>query len=444
MSVFETQKKLCHAIASLEVHAPPDNVTKALDPVLAGCQEVDATEKELKESVGVTPLMVACDKAQENCIEYICKKVEDKPSLSVILGHPLSKSSPAKNTAMHFAAMSGCILAIHRLSHMLGNGKGDLWMLVSQRNENQDTPAMMASVGGHVAFLRELMQTLLQRGETTDHVKELFELENNCRDTPLSLACGYGHIDVTHFLLQEIGVTVAHDHVQKCETTLKVMDLKLKRTVCAEELRNRRSDVHRCLVTLQVQLAKTTQAAMEQLLAEEDANEAKREKNRKKKNKRKSKSSGTSAEGFSDNHARARATDDHENDSESDTSKNESVSWIGVQRRPIQKGKGALPDCAATEQVVAPENKIALQDDCTSPSRAGRNATDFDLDVDAVMEALCLDHSMLLLSAHGMALNLSPSQLDAIDAVLRNQVGAVEEARDIQSRLLSTIANHPN
>jgi hypothetical protein len=89
-----------------------------------------------------------------------------------------------------------------------------------------------------------------------------------------------------------------------------------------------------------------------------------------------------------------------------------------------------------------PENKIALQQDDMPQSKAGRNTTDYDLDVDSVMEALCLDNSMLLLSPHSMALNLSPSQLDAVGAVLRNQVGAVEQAQEIQSRLLQKSPGH--
>jgi hypothetical protein len=342
---------------------------------------------------------------------------------------------------MHFAARSGCIPAIHLLSQMLGGRNGDVRKLASQRNENLDTPIMMAAVGGQVAFLRQLMQALLQQEETADEVKKLFELENDSKYTALSLSCGYGHVEVTSFLVQEIGVTVTHDHVQECETVLKVMDGDLKRSACADELRERRKDVHRCQVTLQVQLAKTAQAAMDQLLAEEDAKETKRKKNGKKKNKRKSKSVSKVWEGPQDNHARVQAADVHE-DGESDTSKEESLLFIRNQRTSKQKGYSDLPDCAATDQGVTPENKIVLQQGDVPPSKAGRNSTDYDLDVVSVMEALCLDNSMLLLSPHSMALNLSPSQLDAIGAVLRNQVGAVEHAREIQSRLLRTSANH--
>lgn len=434
----ETQKNLCHIIASLDAHAPLHDVSKALDPLLAGCQEVDATEDDADESDGVTPLMVACDKAQEGCIEYICKA---NPSVEDILGHPLGESSPSKNSAMHFAARSGCIPAIHLLSQMLGGRNGDVRKLASQRNENLDTPIMMAAVGGQVAFLRQLMQALLQQEETADEVKKLFELENYSKYTALSLSCGYGHVEVTSFLVQEIGVTVTHDHVQECETVLKVMDGELKRSACADELRERRKDVHRCQVTLQVQLAKTAQAAMDQLLAEEDAKETKRKKNGKKKNRRKSMSVSNVWEGPQDNHARVQAADVHE-DGESDTSKEESLLFIRNQRTSKQKGYSDLPDCATTDQGVTAENKIVLQQGDVPPSKAGRNSTDYDLDVVSVMEALCLDNSMLLLSPHSMALNLSPSQLDAIGAVLRNQVGAVEHAREIQSRLLRTSANH--
>jgi hypothetical protein len=58
-----------------------------------------------------------------------------------------------------------------------------------------------------------------------------------------------------------------------------------------------------------------------------------------------------------------------------------------------------------------------------------------DTDVDAVMDSLCLDASMLLLNSHGMAMNCSPSQLEAIDSILHKQMQSVQEARAIQERL---------
>mmetsp|Transcript_19377 Transcript_19377/g.24410 ORF Transcript_19377/g.24410 Transcript_19377/m.24410 type:complete len:140 (+) Transcript_19377:3-422(+) len=60
--------------------------------------------------------------------------------------------------------------------------------------------------------------------------------------------------------------------------------------------------------------------------------------------------------------------------------------------------------------------------------------------LEAVMESLCLDASMLLLSPHGMAMELSPSQLDVIEDVLHQQLGAVAEARQIHHRLMSQMS----
>jgi len=44
---------------------------------------------------------------------------------------------------------------------------------------------------------------------------------------------------------------------------------------------------------------------------------------------------------------------------------------------------------------------------------------------------------MLLLSSHGMAMELSPCQLDAIEQVLNQQLDAVADARQIHHRLMA-------
>ncbi|KAL7470506.1 hypothetical protein ACHAXS_010744 [Conticribra weissflogii] len=58
--------------------------------------------------------------------------------------------------------------------------------------------------------------------------------------------------------------------------------------------------------------------------------------------------------------------------------------------------------------------------------------------IEAKMESLCLDPSMLLLSPHGMAMGMSPCQLDAIESILKHQLIATNEARRIQDRLLTS------
>ena len=59
-----------------------------------------------------------------------------------------------------------------------------------------------------------------------------------------------------------------------------------------------------------------------------------------------------------------------------------------------------------------------------------------DSDMTALMESLCLDPSMLLLSPHGMAI-MSPCQLDTIESVLKHQLNATKEAQRIQRKLLN-------
>ena len=62
-------------------------------------------------------------------------------------------------------------------------------------------------------------------------------------------------------------------------------------------------------------------------------------------------------------------------------------------------------------------------------------------DIAALMESLCLDPAMLLLSPHGMAIEMSPCQIDAIETILKQQLRATEEAQQIQKRLLDKQSN---
>jgi hypothetical protein len=59
-------------------------------------------------------------------------------------------------------------------------------------------------------------------------------------------------------------------------------------------------------------------------------------------------------------------------------------------------------------------------------------------EVEAIMDSLCLDPTMLLLSSHGMALDLSPCQLEAVESILKMQMTAIQEAKTIQARIRST------
>lgn len=71
-----------------------------------------------------------------------------------------------------------------------------------------------------------------------------------------------------------------------------------------------------------------------------------------------------------------------------------------------------------------------------SSDTASRSDNSKFISIEAKMESLCLDPSMLLLTSHGMAMEMSPCQLEAIESILKHQLNATLEAKRIQSRLL--------
>ncbi|KAL7504901.1 hypothetical protein ACHAXN_005121 [Cyclotella atomus] len=71
------------------------------------------------------------------------------------------------------------------------------------------------------------------------------------------------------------------------------------------------------------------------------------------------------------------------------------------------------------------------------PKETSPNDPNEAFNIEAQMDSLCLDPSMLLLSSHGMAMELSPSQLETMQVILLHQLNAAKEAQSIQKRLLS-------
>lgn len=402
-SLLETGEQLCKCIASLDTKLCLDDVSEALDPVL---ERRETDEVKVVDNGGVTPLMVACDK-NIACIEWILKRKSDDPSLIFLLGSPLDQAESG-NTAMHYAANVDFDDSISLLRDMMDKEEQrPVMKLASLRNDNYDTPVMIAAMKGHVAFLQQIKRLLLLETEDigpSSEVKGLFELVNDDGDTALSLACGHGHVEVVNFLLQEAGVTVTYEYVKEAEKTLKQIDdaLKLSPTL-SDQHRGRRNDVNKCIVILKVALDKSAQAIMEQLLAEEDEEKPQKKEAssvKKKKSRRK-----------------AKRTELPNN-------------------KKSTSGDSSAPDTRTSIFRDSDAGNPTEPTDISSlPTEPRKNSFDKDLDVDAIIEALCLDASMLLLGPREMALKLSPCQLDAIAAVLRNQIQAVKEARVIQARL---------
>lgn len=430
----ETREQLCHAIASLDVHASLHDVSEAFAAILESVREHATIDLD---SDGVTPLMVACDKDQQACIEWILKKNMDEPSLASLLGSPLDRTEYG-NTALHFAANAGCFEAMRLFRATMDDEETSPTMrLASLRNENYDTPIMIAAMKGNVAFLRQIMRLLEIEDAATG--KEVFELVNDNGDTALSLACGHGHVEVVNFLLQEARATFTYEHAKDAEQTLQQIDDALE---CApttpDEHRARRNDVHRCLVILKVALVKSAQANMEQLLAEEEEEKAKKQGKdmAKKKSRRKAKRRGMPDDGGNISSTSGTIALEYCRSKNERDSKEDRKAEIGSD--VLNENDQELAE-KSHQALIAPEDTMDAPAEATGPSslpaKARQIRVDTDLDVDAIIEALCLDASMLLLNPREMALNLSPCQLDAVAAVLRNQIQAVKEAQIIQASL---------
>ena len=428
-SLSETRERLCHAIASLSTDAAMNDVCRALDPILESFERENASLTEFHADGGVTPLMVACDKAQEACIEWISNKNRRCPDMTSLLGSPLDHAESG-NAPMHYASSAGCLPAINLLCGMLDDDDETdrLSRLASQRNDNCDTPIILAAFRGHVAFLRQMH--VLLREENGREATRFFELPNADGHTALSLSCGHGHVEVVNFLVGEVEVSVTYDIVKQAEKTLKRINEALDRVTMTKEHRARRNDVSRCVVILKVSLAKSAQASMEQLLANEDSERERKAKaeqkprNKKPKRKKRREMSADRDIPLNNNPAMiVKASKDDNSDSDIGTPNGANQSHITVKAHQDAKQSTRVVDDVKSEDVAEAQTETDNDSLSMGPSR---NDIDVDLDVDAIIEALCLDASMLLLNPRDMAANLSPCQLDAIAAVLRNQIQALE------------------
>ncbi|KAL3922015.1 MAG: hypothetical protein SGILL_002433 [Bacillariaceae sp.] len=455
--------------------------------------------------------MVACDKGNVVCLEYMLEKfaaiekTKEPPrlkrakrnKLKTLLGNPLlDVSTTNHNSAMHHAAMAGCTQAIcilHRIQTYLRmdekhcqdvvqekenqdhetvgsvsqNSRGTpqtvpmFILFASARNNHNDTPLMMATQSASaLEFVETWYQLAMKEQESVDEsegeksLRTLLQAKNDSGDSCLSLACSHGRLNLVKFLVgheeendqqgtgetmiqsTECKVDVTAEELAKCKTSFQRMEQALNNNPkLKKEYQSQRNNVEACLKLLEARLLFLSEQATRELLEQEDdkpaANESPKHKGKKKKkSKKKAPASITTSSNVWDNVA------------QSEASKEVDVMILKT-----------LPDGTRAVQVqgkpdVSTEHNALL---------SGVNSTVPSLDasemlrerfrgisneeVDAVMSALCLDVQCLLYSDHGMALNLSAAQLDAVQQILEKQLESVKKARDIQQRMHETSAS---
>lgn len=521
----KNRSRLCKIIASLPPTATREDATKILQPIInrsrsppdesdtrSTCSPSDDEEEDVD---GITPLMVACDKAQLAVLQYLEEEIRSDVSKLELVGHPLDASCAkcGGNTAGHHAASIGFTEGIEWLVKMmmLTEAKTDIdpeqrhiseqysyarWLLhlLSQRNENGDTPCMMAAASGQESVIRNWIRTLRgsyvdDDGVSSSEVRRLFETSNCCGDTVCSLACGHGFYSIVSLMIEPTStssegngiIAATHSDLEKCRASLARMDSlmpmvkKKGNQKEQEDFISRRQNTQRCIDVLETACDRLAQKNMHELLLgatdvkQTDAAKKsktkqghKRDKRNRQKKTKKKNTPGTAVSADKEHHADNTST--HANE----TSQTDGNVWkISAREQQLQKLSNG-PETLTSPRVVTLQDGTVIststserttyaaeEEECLRPivhednsdmkATAEKSIDDMLRDrcserrvqseVEAIMDSLCLDTSMLLLTSHGMALDLSPCQLDAVESILNTQLGAIHEARKIQARI---------
>ena len=499
--------RLCKLIASLPSTATREDVASILEPTI-NCSKSSTTgstgEYDIRsddENVdGVTPLMIACDKAQLGVLQYIGEAIRSEASIIELVGHPLDTSCEkcGGNTAMHHAASVGFIEGIDWLVTILTEAETNidpeqrriseqysyaryLLHLLSRRNANGDTPCMMAAISGQESLIRNWICTFQKsyvndEGVPFSEVRRVFEMSNEGGDTACSLAGGHGLYAIVSLLIEPIStcneenviIEASHSDLEKCRAALDRMDSlmpmvkKKGNQKEQEDFITRRQDTQRCIDILELACDRLAQKNMsELLLGATDATTTEPAKKNKKKQRRKRDKRKFQKKKYTPAIA---APVDNENQAgqipANDTSQTGNAWRISGREREFQK-HSSEPETLTSPRVVTLQDGtvistsertsyVAEQEDSLPLSSEKSDTTGKSIDdmlrdrcreprvhsgVEAVMDSLCLETSMLLLPSHSMALCLSPCQLDAVESILNTQLRATKEAKEIQARI---------
>jgi hypothetical protein len=460
--------KLFSSIKGLSSSAAFETVSSTLSPIL---DDLDAGYKDDPprlplERARVNALILACDLGQAEVVRWIVDRWEavsnsarDDPVVLSLLGSPCDASPEEHggNFPAHHAALAGCVPVLDMLARLLlCTSTQDaartfvdtkMWArrmdcvryLGSQTNAHGDTPLMMASVSGHVTFLQEWVYLASEDTEPAVDpcLQKILQVRNASHDSALSLACGHGREDVVQFLLHGDGMKdweslATFEDVCIARAVLKRLDgiVRSREREGSDQgltdLIMKRASIQVCLEWVEVSLTRKAN----NLAAELSLDECRRKNTlpaaRKPRSKRRT--------------AKRQVTKDvcvagaspRSSSIETDEAASVNLTQLADGTRAVVV-EGTLEDIPP--DVLPMSNETALSKSANQLLRERWHTTHQDSEIDAVMDALCLDVSMLLLTPHGMALHLSPSQLDAVDRILEKQQLAVQQARCIQDRL---------
>jgi len=400
--------------------------------------------------------------------------------------------------------------------------------LLSQRNQNGDTPIMMAAAAGNSNILNYWISTLEKDAISTVTLEEqsanltpfnsnsagraievvkLLSLSNNTKASALSLASGHGHVKVVELLVSysdgppgingrpgigirspykysvSVGrVNVRYEDMKRIKEILAKMKLvEISRKVPSvrlEEFKSQQRNIQQCLVMMQVASAKLSEDISAELLSESDKSSGKDDRSQSKsQSKSRNKSKTTKQKKISKDRLKkqqriqtkteisngneimnvSKCNESTQRDTrgsqDDDNVHIEKPSFVTLENGTVVSKVDAMsykvamtsPNMVSNQINASSSNpskpiQTLLRDRCLQTHKNVSSSTSSakKSEAEEVMESLCLDASMLLLPPHGLAMNLSPSQLEAVENVLMIQISAVREAKDIHRRLMTS------
>jgi ankyrin repeat protein len=446
---MNTRKEICSLICTLSPQCSSDEIESTLGSFLKLGKDINSVANNPQDE---TPLMIACDKGKLNILKYFASIYSNaSPETKLVYTRSLGDclyplENDANNQAVHYASIEH----IPYLTTILYEQKRKDFCseydafkaLICQKNSHGDTFVMVLCASGDSEGVEKLLtihSDMQQKCDAVDDdLSNIFNMINASGDSAITLTYMSGHFKLLRFLLSRLlKLDISHKDVVRLQNALD-KTVSIEKIIPAHNMdlfKSKQSNIKQCLELITSHLQKLSDRVARDLLEKEELMKNTQQVNlpeKKNPTKPRKKSLEYSKATF-------HSLIDRTNVLVEDKAKNiistprfitlEDGTVVSERSRLEKVGEGT-PILSILQQ----ESRIEklLMERCL-PSLGDANHEE----IISMMESLCIDPSMLLLSPQSMAMKLSPSQLEAVEAILKKQLVAISHAREIHSRLMN-------
>lgn len=449
MNIIE---EICFLISSLSPQCPFDEIEKKLGSVLNSVKYPESINNNYPQDA--TPLMIACDKRKLNFLKYFASTYstaspDTKLLYTQILGDCLHPSvNDEKNQAIHYASVEHIPYLVSILYEQkreeLTSEYEAFKSLICQKNVHGDTFIMMLCASGETEDVEKLMaiySDLQQKcNRLDDDLSSVFNMMNASGDSAITLTYMSGHYRLLKFLLMSIiNLDISHKDVARLQQAID-KTISFEKLIPAHNMelfKSKQSNMNQCLQLIISHLQKVSDKVAKDLLEKEELRMSNIQQVKPAEKKTRQKQKKMSEKSVTVNGS-IHAKDKNilvESEMEIPISAPRFITLedgtVVSQRSKLDKVDEGTPILSILKQEPKIE-KLLIERCLPSLGEASHE------EIISMMESLCLDPSMLLLSPQSMAMKLSPSQLEAVETILKKQLDAVSHAREIHSRLMNS------